>query len=163
VPRFVLSHPGAIVPPAPQAIEASQAMLASAQAEEGEFAVAQLLDAALAAGEPEVELAMVSYGGGGSPSPNATAAEIPAATQAQAESAPMPTVAPVTDVAQPTTVETANSVPAEPAPDVHEVRKGESLWSIAQHYHVSVDQIRRVNKLDGKATVHAGQVLQLVP
>jgi LysM repeat protein len=58
----------------------------------------------------------------------------------------------------------SDTSPAEEAPlSVHEVRQGESLWSIAQQYHVQVDQLRRANKLDAKATVHPGQVLQLVP
>ena len=64
---------------------------------------------------------------------------------------------------QPTAVETANAVADEPDPAVHEVRQGESLWSIARQHHVPVEQLLRANKLDSKATVHAGQVLQLVP
>lgn len=33
----------------------------------------------------------------------------------------------------------------------HRVDAGETLWSIAQHYHVSVDALRRWNHLDGNA------------
>jgi len=51
----------------------------------------------------------------------------------------------------------------DPPPPVHEVRAGESLWSIAKYYQLPVEQIRRANGLDSKATVHPGQVLQLVP
>ena len=163
VPRLVLSHPGSRIAPAPQAIETPQTMLASTEVEEGELAVAELLDVALAAREPEIELAVVSYGGGGSPSPAEETAEAPAAPQALAEAAPEPITVELADVPQPTAVETANAVPAEPEPAVHEVRQGESLWSIAQKHHMPVEALRRANKLDGKATLHAGQVLQLVP
>jgi membrane-bound lytic murein transglycosylase D len=163
VPRLVLSHPGSRAAPAPQAIEAPQSMLASTEVEEGELAVAELLDAALAAREPEVELAVVSYGGGGSPSPAAETAEAPAAPQALAEAVPEPIAVAVADVPQPTAVETANAVPAEPEAAVHEVRQGESLWSIAKQHHMPVEQLRRANKLDGEATLHAGQVLRLLP
>jgi membrane-bound lytic murein transglycosylase D len=163
VPRLVLSHPGERVAPTPQAIEVPPVMLASTEVEEGELAVAELLDAALEAGEPEIELAVVSYGGGGSTSPAAAMPEAPSAPQALAEAPSAPIAVAVADVPQPTAVETANAILAEPEPVVHEVRQGESLWSIAQQHHMPVEQLRRANKLDGKATLHAGQVLQLVP
>ena len=164
VPRLVLSHPGARVAPAPQAIEAPQVMLASTEAEEAELALAELLDSALAAREPEIELAVVSYGGGGSSSPAAQMPVAPAASEAVADPTPAPNaVVAIAEMPQPTAVETANAVPAEPVSAVHEVRQGESLWSIAQQHHLPVEQLRRSNKLDGKATLRAGQVLQLVP
>jgi membrane-bound lytic murein transglycosylase D len=163
VPRLVLSHPGARGAPTPQAIEVPPAMLAATEAEEGELEVAELLDAALEAREPEVELAVVSYGGGGSTSPAAATPEAPAASEAVADATPAPIAIAVADAPQPTAVEMANAIAAEPEPAVHEVRQGESLWSIAQQHHMPVEQLRRANKLDGKATLHAGQVLQLVP
>lgn len=45
----------------------------------------------------------------------------------------------------------------------HTVRAGESLWSIAKRYSLSVDQLRRANGIDKSATVRPGQTLQLVP
>ena len=45
----------------------------------------------------------------------------------------------------------------------HTVRAGESLWSIAQRYRLSVDQLRRANGIGQTSTVRPGQTLQLVP
>ncbi|HEX5353407.1 MAG TPA: transglycosylase SLT domain-containing protein [Rhodanobacteraceae bacterium] len=41
----------------------------------------------------------------------------------------------------------------------HRVRKGESLWSIARHYHVSAGDLKRWNHLQG-ATIHPGEMLR---
>lgn len=63
-------------------------------------------------------------------------------------------------------------LPVEPAPpaDVsgstpphvteHRVHKGDTLWSIAHHYHVSVSDLKRWNHLHGN-TLHPGQTLQV--
>lgn len=67
-------------------------------------------------------------------------------------------------------------LPAEPAPPQaspdslapattahakrHRVRKGETLWSIAQRYHVSVDDLKRWNDLHG-SVVHPGELLHI--
>ena len=68
-------------------------------------------------------------------------------------------------------------LPAEPAPPLagpddgpaqataaharrHRVRKGETLWSIAQRYHVNVDDLKRWNDLHG-STVRAGDLLHI--
>ena len=51
-------------------------------------------------------------------------------------------------------------VKAEPGYDVHVVRPGESMWSIAQTYGVTIKSIMRRNKLKS-ATVYDGQVLKL--
>ena len=48
-------------------------------------------------------------------------------------------------------------------PKVHEVRSGESLWTIARRYGLSIDALRRLNKLGTRAMVHPGQKLKLAP
>ncbi len=45
----------------------------------------------------------------------------------------------------------------------HRVRSGESLWSIARLYKVSIDQLRHANRLRGGSVVHPGQMLKLTP
>jgi hypothetical protein len=158
VPRLVLSPPGASTAPAapPPAIEAPTVMLAMDA--EDEVEVAQLLDAALenvaldADGDSPLEPATMLAG----------IAEGAAHPPVQALSAPEPALPRGTDAA-PGAISVADTNFADPPTPVHEVREGESLWSIAQHYHLPVEQIRRANKLDAKATVHKGQVLQLVP
>ena len=45
-------------------------------------------------------------------------------------------------------------------PRRHKVRSGESLWSIAKHYALSVKQLKRWNHLHG-STVHPGQMLRV--
>jgi membrane-bound lytic murein transglycosylase D len=42
----------------------------------------------------------------------------------------------------------------------HRVRRGETLWSIAQHYHVSVDDLKRWNDLHGD-TLRIGERLRI--
>ena len=46
---------------------------------------------------------------------------------------------------------------------VHEVRDGDSLWSIARRYGMSLDALRRINQLGTRAVVHPGQKLKLSP
>jgi len=48
-----------------------------------------------------------------------------------------------------------------PSPKVHRVRKGETLYRIAKRYGLSVEQLRRFNKLGPKAVIHPGQELKL--
>ena len=48
-------------------------------------------------------------------------------------------------------------------PKVHEVRSGESLWTIARRHGLSIDDLRRLNKLGARALVHPGQKLKLAP
>ncbi|MCX7606811.1 MAG: LysM peptidoglycan-binding domain-containing protein [Bacteroidia bacterium] len=43
----------------------------------------------------------------------------------------------------------------------HVVRSGESLWSIAQRYQVSLEALCRVNGLTPKSAIHPGQRLQI--
>ena len=49
------------------------------------------------------------------------------------------------------------------APSTHQVRAGESLWSIAHRYNLSIEQLRRVNRLGGGTVVRPGQTLKLPP
>jgi LysM repeat protein len=42
----------------------------------------------------------------------------------------------------------------------HTVARGESLWIIAQRHGVSVDEIRRTNRI-GSSRIHPGQVLDI--
>ena len=51
-------------------------------------------------------------------------------------------------------------VPASPAPNQHIVRRGESLWLIAQKYNLSVQQLIQVNGLQ-TTTLRVGQVLTI--
>jgi LysM repeat protein len=48
-------------------------------------------------------------------------------------------------------------------PRYHVVRKGESLYSIAKKYGISVHELYRLNKLSPKSTIHPGQRLMLAP
>jgi membrane-bound lytic murein transglycosylase D len=59
---------------------------------------------------------------------------------------------------RPTLVERLRS--SEPAPlTVHRVRRGESLWSIAQEYSMDVAELRRVNNLRRTSVIYPGQKL----
>jgi membrane-bound lytic murein transglycosylase D len=44
---------------------------------------------------------------------------------------------------------------------IHVVRSGESLWGLAKHYKVKVDDIRRWNNLRG-SDIHAGSRLVII-
>jgi membrane-bound lytic murein transglycosylase D len=45
----------------------------------------------------------------------------------------------------------------------HRVLAGESLWSIAKLHRLTIDHLRRVNRLSRSAVVRPGQMLKLVP
>jgi membrane-bound lytic murein transglycosylase D len=45
----------------------------------------------------------------------------------------------------------------------HQVRSGESLWSIARKYRVTIDQLRELNRLGARTMVRPGQLLKLAP
>jgi LysM repeat protein len=46
---------------------------------------------------------------------------------------------------------------------VHVVQGGETLWSIAQAYHMSLDELRDLNNLGSTSIIYAGQSLIVVP
>lgn len=49
------------------------------------------------------------------------------------------------------------------SPNVHEVRAGDTLWSIARRYGVSVEKLRQLNHLGSGGLVRPGQKLKLAP
>lgn len=53
----------------------------------------------------------------------------------------------------------APSNPKKPTPRTHTVKAGESLWSIAQKYGVSVNALRKANGLSSRSSIHPGQKL----
>jgi len=50
-----------------------------------------------------------------------------------------------------------------PAKRYHEVKKGETLTGIAKRYGLSVEELRRLNRLSPKAALSAGQKLVVSP
>lgn len=46
---------------------------------------------------------------------------------------------------------------------LHEVRNGDTLWSIARRYGLGLDQLRRLNGLGRGNTIRAGQRLRVLP
>lgn len=50
---------------------------------------------------------------------------------------------------------------SDSAPTTHKVRTGESLWTIARIYRVSIEHLRRANGLGSKSIVRPGQLLRL--
>lgn len=43
----------------------------------------------------------------------------------------------------------------------HQVRRGESLWTIARRYDVTMNQLRAWNNLSGRSVIHPGQKLRV--
>jgi membrane-bound lytic murein transglycosylase D len=56
-------------------------------------------------------------------------------------------------------MEVSDVAPAQ----THHVVAGESLWTIAHLHQLSIEQLRRINRLDSHAVVHPGQTLKLLP
>lgn len=54
----------------------------------------------------------------------------------------------------------AKSIPKK-QPKVHEVRAGETLYSISRRYGLTVDQLRTYNDIGKDAAIHPGQKLKL--
>ena len=50
---------------------------------------------------------------------------------------------------------------ASSAPSYHQVRTGESLWTIARRYDVSTRELRAWNGLNGRSVIHPGQKLKV--
>ena len=144
VPRLVLSPPG-LGRPATMLASATPAPEAPTLGDEADAEIVELLDAALAALDPQPDPVAEA---------DALIISVLAAASVPAAEAPAPTLMTVAD---------AGFANPPAAASVHQVRQGESLSSIAQQYHLPVEQLRRANKLDDKAVVHPGQVLQLLP
>lgn len=81
--------------------------------------------------------------------------------QAKPAQPPAPQQAATAPPAQPKPQAAAQSKPATAKPVLHEVRAGENLFRISRAYGVSVDDIRRLNKLDAVGMIHPGQVLTI--
>lgn len=70
------------------------------------------------------------------------------------------TATPSTATATTTPSVTATPAPMKPAAPTtitYTVKKGDTLWSIAKHYNVTVGKIRTWNRLSERAKLHAGQ------
>jgi LysM repeat protein len=55
----------------------------------------------------------------------------------------------------------AGAVLAAGAPSVITVRPGDTLWELARRHHTSVSELQRLNDLEGRATIYAGQSLRV--
>jgi membrane-bound lytic murein transglycosylase D len=137
VPRLVLSPPGASLPIATAVAAAPPPAELLAQAEEVPPP---------AGSSSVVETTSVLSGAVGANPP----VLVPTALPTEPEGAPSPTA--------------AESAPdADPLEAVHEVRAGDTLNSIAAHYHLPVEQLLRANHLGRDALLRPGQRLRLVP
>ena len=92
------------------------------------------------------------------PAPGANLATTPAATPAVALLSTPATAAPPAAAAPPP----ASPVPAGPRPTTHQLAAGETLWSVAQRYGISVDDLKRWNRITQARSVRAGTQLSLV-
>ncbi|HMB57866.1 MAG TPA: transglycosylase SLT domain-containing protein [Arenimonas sp.] len=48
-------------------------------------------------------------------------------------------------------------------PQTHRVRKGDTVWTIAKHYGLSIQQLLQLNNLGRKAKLRPGQTLKILP
>ena len=46
---------------------------------------------------------------------------------------------------------------------MHTVKQGDTLYRISRRYQLSVDQLRKYNKLGTKAAIYPGQQLYVTP
>ena len=59
-------------------------------------------------------------------------------------------------------IESDTNLSEEPVPTViHTVQKGESLWEIAQQYHLSLEQLSKVNQLKQPNSLSVGQEVKI--
>ena len=54
-------------------------------------------------------------------------------------------------------------IPEKPAIKYHTVTAGDTLYSISRQYGLTVDELRRVNKLDAESTIRPRQQLRVSP
>jgi len=97
-------------------------------------------------------------------------AEVAARREQPAVTTPRPTQQPARQATQAAAPRpAAAAAPAQPAPArpaaakpiLHEVRAGETLFRISRTYGVTVDEIRRLNKLGANNVIYPGQVLTI--
>lgn len=80
--------------------------------------------------------------------------------------AAIPPLPPGSELAQPMLETPALEPAAEPASDArktHRVGSGETLWSIAKRYGLSIDALRQLNRLGSRAILRPGQQLFVSP
>jgi len=104
----------------------------------------------IVAGVPRLVLTPFAPSG----SPATAMPPAPAAARPETAIPPAPAAA--------TVAESTEAAPRQSAL-THQVRAGDSLWSIANRYSLSIDQLRSINQLDGDSVVQPGQMLRLVP
>ncbi len=79
----------------------------------------------------------------------------------QIQSAPPPSVTAAAPEAKITAAPIADQ--KETQVKIHTVQKGENLYRISRQYNLSVEQLRRYNKLDSSAPIYPGQKLNVSP
>jgi membrane-bound lytic murein transglycosylase D len=77
-----------------------------------------------------------------------------------APAAPAATATPVTPATPPPNA--AVTADSGPRPTTHQLAAGETLWSVAQRYGVSVDDLKRWNRITRAKALRAGTTLSLV-
>ena len=97
---------------------------------------------------------------------------LPAATaQTSAQAAPGQAVALLAPPAASASTVTALATPAPsaaaaaatgPRPTTHQLAAGETLWGVAQRYGISVDDLKRWNRITRAKALRAGTLLSLV-
>jgi membrane-bound lytic murein transglycosylase D len=98
----------------------------------------------------------------GTPLPVATpAASPPTQTVALAPASAAPAVA-LSTPATPLAAPAAAPALSGPRPTTHQLAAGETLWSVAQRYGISVDDLKRWNRITRAKTLRAGTLLSLV-
>ena len=80
---------------------------------------------------------------------------------AAGKSAPATEKTPGAAVKEVTVKPPASPPAAAEEPALHTVSAGETLYSISRRYGMSVDELRRANQLDEKATIYPGQQLNV--
>jgi membrane-bound lytic murein transglycosylase D len=97
----------------------------------------------------------------GAPLPSPTAAPAATAQAVALLSTPAAVSTPVAPVAtSPSSL--GQQHPAGPRPTTHQLAVGETLWSVAQRYGISVDDLKRWNRITQAKSIRAGTQLSLV-
>ena len=93
--------------------------------------------------------------------PTQTLASAPTQTLALLPASAAPAVA-LSTPATPLTAPPATPALSGPRPTTHQLAAGETLWSVAQRYGISVDDLKRWNRITRAKTLRAGTLLSLV-